>query len=214
MKVYFVRHGETEANRKNFAQDEKGALSELGRQQAEFVGKRFKNIPIDLIVSSPYLRAKETTEIIHKSCNKEILWSELFVERRDPSVMVGKDMSSPESKAITKEIRANRHIPDWRHSNEETFTEIKERAKKALLYLRDLKKERILVVTHSGFLRSLLCAMIFGDTLTAEMYNKMFALRTINTGITLAEYSEHDTWVGSGWVVNAWNDHAHLGEIK
>jgi broad specificity phosphatase PhoE len=79
--LYLVRHGQSQGNVARDAADETGAheididmrdvdvpLSELGREQARAAGHWFAALPRDerpeLILSSPYVRAKQTAEII------------------------------------------------------------------------------------------------------------------------------------------------------
>lgn len=67
MRLYFVRHGESEANllrefsNRNF---EKHPLTPLGRQQAETLAARLRDTPFSEIYSSPLLRARQTSEIL------------------------------------------------------------------------------------------------------------------------------------------------------
>jgi broad specificity phosphatase PhoE len=80
-RLYLVRHGQSEGNVARDAADEAGAheidievrdvdvpLSELGRQQAEAAGRWFAALTSDerpeIILSSPYVRARETAQII------------------------------------------------------------------------------------------------------------------------------------------------------
>jgi probable phosphoglycerate mutase len=80
-RLWLVRHGQSQGNVARDAADEAGAhmidiemrdvdvpLSELGRKQAEAAGLWFAKLPADerpeLILSSPYIRAKQTAEII------------------------------------------------------------------------------------------------------------------------------------------------------
>ena len=82
-KLWLVRHGQSQGNVARDAADEAGAheididmrdvdvpLSDLGRRQAEAAGRWFASLPRDerpeLILASPYIRAKETAEIICK----------------------------------------------------------------------------------------------------------------------------------------------------
>lgn len=62
---YFIRHGQMDWNlyHKNtgFADP---SLNETGRDQAKEAANLLKGYPLDLIISSPLLRAKETAEII------------------------------------------------------------------------------------------------------------------------------------------------------
>ena len=207
VRVYFVRHGESEANRKRVEQGAHGLLSLRGRLQAEFAGKRFKHIPVDALVSSPFERARQTAEIINQNLHKNIIFSNLFIERMPPSILIGKELDDPqvlESYSTKKD--------------KEHFEKFKERAETAIDYLLSLKQEKILVVTHGGFLRMIVSAMIFGEELTFNEYVKiLYSLKIKNTGITICEYFEPSKKKNipikhTGWKIIALNDHAHLGE--
>ena len=69
MKLYFVRHGESEANTRHVISNRESpfGLTDLGRQQANSLADRLKDIPITAIFSSPVLRARETADILSQS---------------------------------------------------------------------------------------------------------------------------------------------------
>ncbi len=61
MRVYIVRHGETQWNKEEVFRGRKDVpLNEAGRRQAEQAGAYFRDIPVQRIVSSPLSRADET----------------------------------------------------------------------------------------------------------------------------------------------------------
>ncbi len=66
MKLYFVRHGESEANIQHVIsnRDSPFSLSPLGKRQANALAQNLKDIRIAAIYSSPVLRARETAEIL------------------------------------------------------------------------------------------------------------------------------------------------------
>ena len=66
MSIYFARHGESYANTlgEMSARGLKHPLTPLGRQQALALAERLRSKPIHQIVSSPILRAIETTVLI------------------------------------------------------------------------------------------------------------------------------------------------------
>src|SRR3990167_10660495 len=89
--IYFVRHGETELNAKGIRQGPEGSLSAKGREQALETAKRFpkhKGRP-EVIISSPYERTRETEEILGKELGMKVEYSDLLVERRNPSEIIG-----------------------------------------------------------------------------------------------------------------------------
>src|SRR5919197_4355319 len=69
MKLYFVRHGESEANLQHVISNRASpfGLTELGRKQAYALAENLKDIPISAIYSSPVLRARETADILSQS---------------------------------------------------------------------------------------------------------------------------------------------------
>lgn len=65
MKLYLVRHGETEWNKEGRVQGHSDIpLNEYGRYLAEETANGLKDIPFGLAYTSPLSRAKETAEII------------------------------------------------------------------------------------------------------------------------------------------------------
>ncbi len=66
MRLYFVRHGQSEANVQMVIsnRDLPHALTELGRQQAEALARSLADVPITAIYSSPILRAAQTAQIV------------------------------------------------------------------------------------------------------------------------------------------------------
>lgn len=71
---YFVRHGETEANRKHlYIGSTDLPLNDAGVMQARAAAHALRNTPIKTIVASPLLRAKVTAEIIAFQLDKEVI---------------------------------------------------------------------------------------------------------------------------------------------
>ena len=66
MKLYFVRHGESEANllRVISNRDLAHGLTERGRQQATELAERLRGVGARQIFSSPILRARQTAQIL------------------------------------------------------------------------------------------------------------------------------------------------------
>ena len=207
MKVYFVRHGESEYNIEKLWQHGNVPLSEKGKKQAEFLAKRFTKIPIDLIISSPQSRGKETAEIINKKLKKKVVFSGLVGERKMPRESIGKYAYSKEVMVIEKAMRKNAKNHGWRYSDEENFAEFKGRIQKFFGYLNKLKEENVLVVSHGGPIKLTILFMIFGNGFEPETYHRFTdVMRLTNTGITMCERDKNGHW--NLWV---FNDHSHLG---
>ncbi|MEK7180566.1 MAG: histidine phosphatase family protein [Patescibacteria group bacterium] len=208
-KIYLVRHGESEGNAEGIHQEAAAHLSEKGKMQARIIGERCAKFPLDLIISSTMLRAKETTEIIAKKIDKKLDYSDLFVECRRPKEVIGKPMASGEVLKARKVIRENFHIPDFRFSDEENFEDLKERARNALKYLEEREEGYILVVTHGLFMKVLVALVLFEENLTPQEFLQLKSkLHIENTGITVLDFDQENTQLV--WNLLIWNDHAHL----
>ena len=73
MRIYIVRHGETDANKKGYAQGwTDDPLNENGRMIAEITGQGMKGIHFDHCISSPLIRAKETAQIILRESGNNV----------------------------------------------------------------------------------------------------------------------------------------------
>lgn len=210
-KIYFVRHGESEGNMGQIRQTAATSLTEKGKSQASIVAERCAKLPVETIICSTMSRAKETADAILKKVSKPTEYSDLFVERRRPSEVLGKPKDDPVALEVEKEIKLKFHLPGFKFSDEESFEDLKNRALAALAYLAQRPEENILVVTHGFFMRIIIACVVFGEKLTGEEGVKF--IRTFhmeNTGISVLMYDKEDT--KTPWWLWIWNDHAHLGE--
>jgi broad specificity phosphatase PhoE len=206
--VYFVRHGSTPLLEAESYQEHETPLSSRGRKQAETVAKRFKTIDLDVILSSEMRRAHETAEAISAVKGKPVEPLPIFNEVRRPSAIRGRRRDAPDVSRIFNEITDYFGRADVRHSDEENFFDLKERAEHALSFLEARPEERILVVTHGVFLKMLMTVMAFGEATTPDEFrgiDKFFFPG--NTGVTKCTLRE------GRWRLITWSDDAHLGEI-
>ena len=73
MRIYNVRHGETEANKQGYVQGWTDVpLNENGRILAELTGRGMKGIRFDHCFSSPLSRARETAEILLRESGNSV----------------------------------------------------------------------------------------------------------------------------------------------
>lgn len=63
MNLWLLRHGEAEAYQRHDADRQ---LTDLGRQQVLQAAEFLRDIPFDRVLSSPYVRARQTAELL---CN-------------------------------------------------------------------------------------------------------------------------------------------------
>ena len=84
MKLYLVRHGETEWNRRGLMQGRHGVgLNETGREQVEELRREIetRGLKFDVCYVSPLQRAVETAEILVRGREIEKVLDERLIER-------------------------------------------------------------------------------------------------------------------------------------
>ena len=207
--IDFVRHGETELNAQNIRQGPGGSLNKKGREQALATARRFpkhKGHP-QIIISSPYERTKETAEIIAKELHmKKIEYSDLLMERKNPTEIIGHYGQETNVKHIIDQIDKSYHADNLRVSDEENFIDLKKRAKKLLTYIGRRREKRIIMVTHGIFLKMVASYMLYGEKLTASQYNNLSYFNPINNaGIAICSYTTH-FFKKNEWKLIVWND--------
>lgn len=83
-KLFLVRHGEAENNVKDILNSDLSqnhySLTKNGKEKVEKLAKELRGQKIDLIFSSPFLRAKETAEIIAKKLKLSVIIDERLHE--------------------------------------------------------------------------------------------------------------------------------------
>lgn len=206
MKLYFVRHGETNSNIQKVVVNFNDKLTTIGCEQSKKLAERISELSIDIILSSPHKRTQETAEIIAKVINKKIEFTPLLGEKKWPSKLEGKSLKDPEVENFF-ELSGNKNNtdPTWHYSDEENFVDIKKRAGLFLEYISGLEYENILVVSHEYFIKIIIVTMMHGDQLSYEIFKNFFSFTSLsNTSLTLCEKNQ------DLWRLITLNDQQHL----
>lgn len=84
MKIYYVRHGQTDWNLAERMQggDADNPLNETGIEQARQTQKKLENVKYDIIIRSPMYRAEQTADIINEGRNVPTIVDERIRERK------------------------------------------------------------------------------------------------------------------------------------
>ena len=154
MRIYIVRHGETNANVKGYLQGwSNDPLNENGHMLAEITGRGMKGLRFDCCISSPLIRARETAEIILKESDNSgpILFDDRIKEM---------NFGSYEGMSIRNEKMVGflkKPIVDYKFPDGESITEVMKRTQEFLkeLIAKDDSKT-YLVSTHGCALRAML----------------------------------------------------------
>ena len=82
MKVYFVRHGQTDWNVQSRIQGQSDIpLNQRGIAQAKALAAQLKTLAIDCIITSPLQRTKQTAALLNETLQVPILEEEGLKER-------------------------------------------------------------------------------------------------------------------------------------
>lgn len=206
-RVYFVRHGETTHNRDCLVQDGTVLLSDTGVKQAYRVAERLANIDFTHLLVSDYERTKQTALPISELSGITPEYSPLFREVRRPSVFFHTPRNSDEYQQYLVDEMTHFEDADWRHSDEENFSDTLRRAQAALMEI-EAKEGDVAVISHGHFIRFFTAYIITGGTLDGAIWKHIYTRITMsNTGITTFEQNEQGIWS-----LLTFNDHAHFAE--
>ena len=152
MKIYFIRHGETEYNITTRLTGQTDIpLNEKGIEQAH---KAASEIPSDIaeIYSSDLIRCKQTTDILNKNLRLPVTYDARLRER-DFGSFSGKHWRDIDQNGILKAIDKRLEY-DYRPQGGESIADVKKRVFECI---DDMRKKRgsILVVTSAGIIRLL-----------------------------------------------------------
>lgn len=214
INIYLCRHGESEANAKSqdhiIGQDNDSKLTEKGKSQAFFLGKRLlkQKIDFDFIWSSVYDRAKETAEIVCETIGykKELLLSSAIVEY-NPGDWKGKNRS-----IIHDNFKNMKDIMylnmDFRFPNGESYRELERRSSifmdkeiiynKNILELAEKKEVNIVLFSHGQTIKSLLFRIMGYDQ------SFLWKIKIYNTSISQVIFND------KGFFLQSINDCGHL----
>ncbi|MFT7527980.1 MAG: putative phosphoglycerate mutase [Arenicella sp.] len=81
MSILIVRHGETDSNARRIIQTPDIPLSVKGNDQAESLAQRLKALGVTRIISSDYLRTRQTAEHVASATNLQVEFNPLLRER-------------------------------------------------------------------------------------------------------------------------------------
>lgn len=147
MKVYVARHGETQWNAENKICGRTDLpLTEKGLLQAQALAQKAALLEIDLILSSPMLRARQTAEPTAKALGMPILTDDRLIEQ-DYGIYEGMDRQDPG-------FLANKRQFACKYPGGESMMQLAYRVYGLLEELKETYPEKsILLVCHGGICR-------------------------------------------------------------
>jgi len=202
--IYFVRHGETDANVAGVAQSSDSQLTEQGKVQAKIVANRLQQEKISAVFTSQFARAADTGEQIALSQNIKVVKLEVLNERKKPLSVFGLRHEDEKYLDFLTNFIDKASDIDYRYEDGENFYDLVQRVKKLLGYIENETSGNVAVVTHGIFLR-ILIAYILTKSDDMMVYVEAFKnIQVDNTGITHVKLS------GKHWKLGTVNDSTHL----
>ncbi|HEX3023459.1 MAG TPA: histidine phosphatase family protein [Lachnospiraceae bacterium] len=183
MRIYLVRHGETDWNvERRFQGKEDIELNETGIKQAHICGEALSGNQFATILTSPLLRAKRTAEIIGTYMDQtKVVIDERLIER-DFGVVSG---------MLPKDREA--YLASGKETYMEPFEHVTTRLMEALKeYQRTYAGKDILLVSHGGTINAILHVLSAGDIGTGKTYLKNTCISILDcdyNGMKIGEYN-------------------------
>jgi broad specificity phosphatase PhoE len=222
-----VRHGESQTNATNTFQAgnqyDSDPLTQLGAQDAGHLARRLTLLPVDLVVSSGYLRARSTAAVIAEASGAPHVipvrqgarWVDLAaddpeVRKRDsllreidvPSELQGLRFQDPRARAIQRAAMAVADQPDAHYSDEENLHDLWRRAAEIRRYLEARTERLIVVVSHGGILKVWVAHLMFTAVAGLDTSDQLAAYRGFtmlgwwdNTGVLSLRFSRDHGWL-------------------
>ena len=158
MKLYFVRHGESEANIRHVISNRESPfpLTPLGKQQALTLAEKLRDIPFTAIFSSPIRRARETADVLSASFRIPYQVTEAL---REYDCGILEEKSDEESWKLHREIAEDwtlHHNYQRRPDSGECFLDIQNRFLPFIESLKHGSDEHILLIEHGGLYQLML----------------------------------------------------------
>ena len=167
MNIYLIRHGESTSDTKNkYDGDYDDHLTESGLQDAKTIAKKLNRSNIEVVFTSPKIRAHETSKIISDAlgCKTSVMDDLAEQDIYGAYLELGKNQPEEEYRRLG-EILVNR---DNVVEGSETYKDFKERVIKCFFGITHQSFENIAIVTHGGPIRC-----IFRDILSLGEFKKI-----------------------------------------
>jgi broad specificity phosphatase PhoE len=198
MRLYFARHGQSEANVLRVISN-RGLvhpLTELGRQQAAELAQALTGVAITKIYSSPLLRAQQMAEIVAAALGLPVEISDAL---REPDCGIAEGRSDEAAwdehrRAWTAWLNERRY--DYRIEGGESFNDLRARFRPFIDCLSAAHgdtSDRLLLISHGELLIMMLSIMLAN---AAEVFAEPRSIP--NTGTIVVERQP------AGWVCVDW----------
>lgn len=191
MKVYVIRHGQSEANlRGAHAGWAQIPLTEKGIAQAKAVGERIRRLTFDKVIVSDLLRAEQTAQQALPGYPYRTDWR---IRESGVGVLAGRLVADCRAELGESYIR-NRQNRDFTPYGGEDYEMVQRRVSE---FMEDLTHEpedaQIAVVCHEGAVFCMLCHVL-------QIRPERMIAFADNCSVSVFTYKAGD------WILNKWNE--------
>ena len=202
-RIYIVRHCEALGNVKRIFQGSTDLdISELGKKQLKELKKRFEEIELDRVYTSPLIRTRKTAEAIIGSKPLKYEICEGLIELHG-GVVEGRPFVEAFNEIAGLADIWNYHPEDFAPEKGEAMRHAYERIWETMLKIaKDNNGKTVACATHGGVTRCLNCRLISNDIkkLSQTPWSE-------NTAVTLIEFDD-----SLNPTLMYYNDVSHLPE--
>jgi broad specificity phosphatase PhoE len=160
-RVYLVRHGTTEWNKEEIFRGRVDCkLNETGQAEARALAGYFKDIPVEVIYSSPLSRATETAQVIASAKGLRVLSDPAFLDM-DFGAWQGLPLREVKEK-YSELYRVWRERPQAiTFSGGENLAQVRARAWEGLArVVQENPEKTVLIISHRVVNKVLICAVL------------------------------------------------------
>lgn len=147
MRLYLVRHGESEANRNRLFSLPTVPLTERGIKDAESVGRVLSKMKFDRVLVSPYTRARQTLEHAMPGVVGEIVDD---LHEYDCGCLEGHTREAMEK--TYPDLSESTRVDNYRRFGGESYDDVRARARSLMEYVASLDAENVVAFSHAGFI--------------------------------------------------------------
>jgi len=189
MKLYLIRHGQSEANLKDMMSTPQVPLTQQGIEDARRVGEMLRKLSFDRVFVSPYLRAIQTQQYAMPGVTGEIV--ECIHENNNGSLegRFCSDIIAEYGDAFAEMIR----VDDFTSVGGENYASARGRARKFMRFLESIDCDNAVAFTHLGFV------LAFFDEVMGRLEKPGRHIDCANGSVSIFEYRK------GIWYVSAFN---------
>lgn len=154
MKIIIIRHGETTSDVENrYGGDYDDHLTEKGVKEAKALTAKLANYKIQIIFSSPWIRAKETAAILKNVLNCDLRIVDDLRERNTYGILTGMEKTEAKNKypELVELIKDRRNTIDGAESHDH----FSRRVENAFNQITEKPFDTIAIISHGGVIKCL-----------------------------------------------------------